>query len=1562
MKKNVHVSSSVRFALLTVSFLLVSLFGTAQTHLYVSATGNNANNGLSAATPKQTIPAAVTASANGDVIHIANGVYTLTATLNLNKELTIIGESEAGVIINCTATPSGAWAINPNKSNTSLSNFTIIPNGTTGGFPIHAASNTIPVPVISNISLSHITINGAKKTAFDFNGVTNLSLSFLTATNSSAGNGVQVSGCWNVTANNITTSGNAWGGFAVYASRLSPDGVGRGSNNITIDVSSSSLSETTPVYVQDQFGFVSTNVTVNGLDYQVKNTNSVGYTFYYGNKTVALNIAKLLPSVALARPDLSTVQQISTGQLIIGAGMKIQTAVNAASVNGIVLVEPGVYQEDVTINKTLTVQGSGIDVTTVSGVSGGGSAAFQISANGVIIDGFTITRDGNTVATWNDPLNSAGVAIQTVGNAEIINCKFIGNRTAIDVNNSNGNNIHNNIISDNRTGILFRNQTDQTTVTENTITNNWTMGILFISGGGGTQSAANSNFSNNNISGNWYGQIIDRQSGGTIPAPGSNLKNFTCNWFGSVTPVVSTNDSGEPSYAAQVPVAYGGTAVAPVGKPDIAGIASANFVYTPYLVSGTDSDPVKNGFQPLANSCQTPLSNVLITNTTKVLCFGTNTGSVTISYTNGIGLVSYSLDGAPAQPAGASPFTLNEIAKGQHTILISDNAGAAVSLEFTIDGPSAALNANFTFTPITCNGGMSTQNITITGGTAPYNVTNQGGGAFVLGAQEGVTYGGTEPNTFAANYTYTVTDAIGCEYTFTANITQPNPITVQYNASAILCNGGLSTESITINGGTAPYTVTNQGGGALVVDAAAGITYYGNTYAASYTYTVTDALGCTYVFTANITQPDALTIAATATDISCNANATVTITAAGGKAPYTGTGVFSVAAGTYTYTVTDANGCSAITTVTPVVIPDTERPNVIAPGAYSVPNTPGQCGATLTSIGTPFTSDNCGIASITNDHPSAYYPVGTTIVRWIVKDISGNVNDTATQSITVIDNDLPVITVSVPDQIFCTNTTGNYTIPVLVASDNCGAVTVSYSITGATVRSNALSNNASGSFNPGISYIKWTVKDGSGYTINATTKVTITTNPSVTIAATNADAFCNTVTLTASSAGVGATYSWNTSSSSQSISLGQTNGDGLYSVTVTSNGCTSAPASYTFTKQTLVSSYTLLAFDEIKLGENNKVNSGSVGVTSLKGEVSFRRNSSVSSPGSFVKAKNIDKNGSNIVISNPIYSAATGIALPTMLLNTASTHNLPNKDVAQNSVTTVNGNYKNLTLKKGSRTTVTGTVFGSVKVEQGAQVTFTAAIINIDKLEIVKGPRYGYSYVRFGGDTKILVSDRVSIGSQVYINPDNYKVTFYLGDRKSDGEQFSVKGGDTKVTANIYVPNGKLKVTGGYSYGDYGNGRGDCDRDDDDDRYYGQGNSYVNMTGLFIADEIEGNGKNVIWNSFVCGLAAVPVLNATQVITQTLSEEKGTISSEAELKVTVLPNPSTTYFTLKLESRYNTAVNMRVMDSRGRVVDAKTGIGSNSTLQVGHNYAAGTYYAELIQGGVRKTVQLIKLR
>lgn len=279
----------------------------------------------------------------------------------------------------------------------------------------------------------------------------------------------------------------------------------------------------------------------------------------------------------------------------------IQSAVNAANPNDTIQVCGGTYNEDVSITKNgISLLGAGAAVTTIRGPKNGPVSTIQVAANNVTVAGFTITRDGNNVADWNDAngaLNSIGIGIngQPYTGLLVRDNIITGNRNGIDINNSNGHTIRNNVIDNNRTGVFFRNQTDNITMVENTITNNWTLGVLFLDSSAGTntppQTAANGVFSNNNISGNWYAEVNDRQTGGSLPAPNTtNLKNFKGNWFGTTAPVVTTANSTEPGYAGQIPVAYGGTATAPGGQPDIAGPASANIKYMPLLTSGTDTN------------------------------------------------------------------------------------------------------------------------------------------------------------------------------------------------------------------------------------------------------------------------------------------------------------------------------------------------------------------------------------------------------------------------------------------------------------------------------------------------------------------------------------------------------------------------------------------------------------------------------------------------------------------------------------------------------------------------------------------------------------------------------------------------------------------------------------------------------------------------------------------------------------------------------------------------------------------------------------------------------------
>ena len=87
--------------------------------------------------------------------------------------------------------------------------------------------------------------------------------------------------------------------------------------------------------------------------------------------------------------------------------------------------------------------------------------------------------------------------------------------------------------------------------------------------------------------------------------------------------------------------------------------------------------------------------------------------------------------------------------------------------------------------------------------------------------------------------------------------------------------------------------------------------------AGPFSFTLTDAHGCSTVVSGNISEPVVLVASNTHGTIACNGDTTtVIISATGGTTPYTGTGSFQQGAGSHTYTVTDANGCTSSTTVT----------------------------------------------------------------------------------------------------------------------------------------------------------------------------------------------------------------------------------------------------------------------------------------------------------------------------------------------------------------------------------------------------------------------------------------------------------------------------------------------------------------------------------------------------------------------------------------------------------------------------------------------------------------------
>ena len=111
-------------------------------------------------------------------------------------------------------------------------------------------------------------------------------------------------------------------------------------------------------------------------------------------------------------------------------------------------------------------------------------------------------------------------------------------------------------------------------------------------------------------------------------------------------------------------------------------------------------------------------------------------------------------------------------------------------------------------------------------------------------------------------------------------------------------------------------------------------------------YTVTDATG--KESSVGVTSSQAITpLAATSKAgvfTSGGDSALVTITAIGGAQPYKGTGTFTVAAGDNSFTVTDANGCTDVTTINISQAPSLDGPTVVATAA------PVNCASTSTQV------------------------------------------------------------------------------------------------------------------------------------------------------------------------------------------------------------------------------------------------------------------------------------------------------------------------------------------------------------------------------------------------------------------------------------------------------------------------------------------------------------------------------------------------------------------------------------------------------------------------------------
>lgn len=309
------------------------------------------------------------------------------------------------------------------------------------------------------------------------------------------------------------------------------------------------------------------------------------------------------------------------------------------------------------------------------------------------------------------------------------------------------------------------------------------------------------------------------------------------------------------------------------------------------------------------------------------------------------------------------------------------------------------------------------------------------------------TGSGSDFNVGTTNVTVTATNSCGivdCSFTVIVadnenpTITCPAAVNVDTDAGNCTASGvSLGTPTTGENCGVS--TVTNDAPASFLI---------GTT---TVTWTVTDNSGLTATCTQSVivsdNQPPTITCPA-AVNVNADAgNCTASSVSLGTPTTNDNCGVastsndapalFLVGTTNVTWTVTDDSGNTSTCTQTVTVI-DNEKPTITCPAAVNANTDAGNCTASGVSLGTPTTSDNCGVAPVTNNAPASF-PVGNTTVTWTVTDNAGNTN-TCTQAITVSDNEAPVVT-GCPTDITLSNTFGNCDRSVAwfdpSATDNC---------------------------------------------------------------------------------------------------------------------------------------------------------------------------------------------------------------------------------------------------------------------------------------------------------------------------------------------------------------------------------------------------------------------------------------------------------------------------------------------------------------------------------------------
>jgi gliding motility-associated-like protein len=373
------------------------------------------------------------------------------------------------------------------------------------------------------------------------------------------------------------------------------------------------------------------------------------------------------------------------------------------------------------------------------------------------------------------------------------------------------------------------------------------------------------------------------------------------------------------------------------------------------------------------------------------------------------------------------------------------------------------------------------------------------------------------------------------------------PPTLTFSQINVKCKGD-NTGSITVSGasGTAPYTYSKDG----VTFVSSGV--FNGLTAGVYSITVKDAKNCSNSQTITITEPPALVVSATSTNVNCNgtADGTATSQVSGGFPSYTYSwntspvqttaNINALNPGTYVLTVTDANSCSKTASVTiataPALIATATSTDVTCNGTADGTATVAASGGT-----SPYTY-SWNSSPVQTGSKATSLAAGTYIVS--VTDAKNCVK-TATAT---VGNPLTLSASATATNGLCGAKDGSVSVTA-----SGGVAPYSYSWNTAPVQTTA-SVTGLGPGNYTVS-----VKDANGCSktasalVSSSTGITATTATAPTKCTGSSD---GSATVTASGGNPPYTYSWNTTPA-QTTTNATGLSAGIYSVNILdTKGCT----------------------------------------------------------------------------------------------------------------------------------------------------------------------------------------------------------------------------------------------------------------------------------------------------------------------------------------------------------------------------------------------------------------------